>query len=189
VPAHAETAEAGQWVTGPGRRLFDRIRSELGPLPLVAEDLGDIDQAVHQLRAETGLHCTRVLHFGFETDGENVHLPANWAPDTVGYSATHDNDTTAGWWAGLQSVEQSAVCAALDASEGDALEAMLQAVLDSDAERVILPMQDILGLGSEARMNTPGTLDGNWGWRMAKGALEESRARQLQRWLQASGRA
>jgi 4-alpha-glucanotransferase len=188
VPAHAPTAESGRWLPGPGRALFERIREELGPLPLVAEDLGDIDEAVHQLRKETGLHCTRVLHFGFETDTENIHLPMNWARDTVGYSATHDNDTTAGWWSGLDPAERQAAQIALGISTDSGIEGLLRASLDSEAERVVLPMQDILELGSEARMNTPGTLDGNWAWRMGPRALHPSRAQVLRDWLEASGR-
>jgi 4-alpha-glucanotransferase len=186
VPATAETALAGQWVQGPGLALFQALREALGGQWLLAEDLGEIDAPVHLLREQAGLLCTRVLQFGFGGDPNNLHLPGNVPPDAVMYTGTHDNDTTAGWWAQAQKHERAHVHEVL----GDEVDVgtLVQAALGSAARMVVLPMQDALGLGTEARMNVPGVGEGNWAWRMAPGMLGGREAAQVHAWVAQSGR-
>ncbi|MEC8425044.1 MAG: 4-alpha-glucanotransferase, partial [Myxococcota bacterium] len=186
VPADAETALSGQWVEGPGLALFRTLRDALGGQWLLAEDLGEIDAPVHQLRAQAGLLCTRVLQFGFGGDPNNLHLPDNVPSDAVMYTGTHDNDTTAGWWSQAEPHVQAHVHDVL----GDRIDVgvMVRAALGSAARMVVLPMQDALALGSEARMNVPGVGEGNWTWRMAPGMLDARRAAALRAWVEESGR-
>ena len=186
VPATAETALSGQWVEGPGLALFEALRAALGPQWLLAEDLGEIDAPVHRLREQAGLLCTRVLQFGFGGDPRNLHLPANVPPDAVMYTGTHDNDTTAGWWAQASEAERAHVHAVLGADV--TVEALVQAALGCDARMVVMPMQDALGLGTEARMNVPGVGEGNWAWRMQPGVLGAGQAAQVHAWVAQSGR-
>lgn len=175
VPATAETALSGEWVQGPGLDLFRAFRATLGAQWLLAEDLGEIDEPVHALRRRSGLLCTRVLQFGFGGGPDNLHLPANVPGDAVVYTGTHDNDTTAGWW-GTASPEQRAhLIQALGLSRGDeVVRSLVDAALGSAAHLVIVPAQDLLGLGAEARMNVPGVGEGNWSWRMEPGALTDA---------------
>lgn len=186
VPATAETALAGQWVAGPGLALFEALRDALGPQWLLAEDLGEIDAPVHRLREQAGLLCTRVLQFGFGGDPRNLHLPGNVPADAVMYTGTHDNDTTAGWWAHAGEHERAHVHAVLGA--GVTVDDLVQAALGSAARMVVLPMQDALGLGTEARMNVPGVGEGNWTWRMQTGALSGAQAARVYAWISQSGR-
>ena len=186
VPATAETALAGQWVEGPGLALFTALREALGPQWLLAEDLGEIDAPVHLLREQAGLLCTRVLQFGFGGDPRNLHLPGNVPADAVMYTGTHDNDTTAGWWAQARGAERAHVHALL--GPDITVDGLVQAALGSAARMVVLPMQDALGLGTEARMNVPGVGEGNWAWRMPPGALGAPQAARVHAWVARSGR-
>jgi 4-alpha-glucanotransferase len=186
VPAGDETAEGGEWVAGPGAELFSALERELGELPLVAEDLGVITEDVHQLRRELGLPCMRVLEFGFG-DPESPHLPHNLERDTVLYTGTHDNDTLVGWYAELDCELQQEVLTYTGGEVAELHWSLIRLAMTSVAETVIVPIQDVLGLGAEARMNRPGEPSGNWEWRLTEtpGAEEAERLRELTR---ASGR-
>lgn len=167
VPRGAMSARAGRWRPGPGMAFF----KALGERPLVAEDLGLLSPGVHALRAEARLPGMAVLQFGFPRTGDNPHHPEAITPDRVAYTGTHDNDTTEGWFAGLEPEVAREARAAL--GEGNPSEAAWRAVLASPAIAAFAPAQDLLGLGSEARLNTPGVAQGNWAWRMTRVQLEE----------------
>lgn len=182
IPAGEKTAEHGRWVNAPGRELFTGLKKELGHLRIIAEDLGVITPDVEALRVDFGFPGMRVLQFGFSSDADNVHLPANYPRETVAYTATHDNDTTVGWFkemAGTDSVRTVAeikrekqFCLEYLDSDGKEINwDFIRAVLESDADTAMFPLQDVLGLGSEARMNRPNTNSGNWTWRFTAGAL------------------
>lgn len=178
IPATAKTAVAGRWVPGPGRPFFDSVRRQLGSLPLIAEDLGVITPDVEALRDELGLPGMRVLQFGFGADpGADTYLPHHFVHHCLAYTGTHDNDTTVGWLtstavATTQSQEEINAerafvrrYAGLGPKDRDLHWAMIRLALASIADTAIIPMQDILGAGSDARMNLPGRPDGNWTWR------------------------
>ena len=167
VPASAVTAASGEWRPAPGAALLARAREEFGRLDVVAEDLGVITPAVEQLRDSFGLPGMRVAQFGFDGDARNLHVPHNWPASAVAYTGTHDNDTTAGWYRTLAPASQALVTDYLGVTAAGVVAGLARSVLASVAELAVLPMQDLLGLGSEARMNTPGTASGNWVWRFA----------------------
>jgi 4-alpha-glucanotransferase len=171
VRAGASTAREGQWHGAPGRALFDALRADFPDLPLVAEDLGVITPDVEVLRRAFGLPGMRVMQFGFDGSGDNPHLPHNYTHDVVAYAGTHDNDTTLGWYRSLPREDAARVEFYLRAGAGEVLEAMLRSVLGSVAQLTILTAQDLLHLGSQARFNTPGTVAGNWSWRLPPDAL------------------
>jgi len=165
IPAEEETAVNGMWVKAPGLKLFKALEAELGALALVAEDLGLITPEVEALRAELGMPGMKVLQFGFGGKGAHMHLPHRFEPDTVAYTGTHDNDTTQGWWNLAGGAEREAVEAYVGPVEGRPVWPLIRATEASVAELAIVPAQDLLGLGSEARMNTPAVPAGNWSWR------------------------
>jgi 4-alpha-glucanotransferase len=165
VPRGATSAREGQWRPGPGMAFF----RALGDRPLVAEDLGLLSPGVHALRAEAGLPGMAVLQFGFPRTEDNPHHPEAITSDRVAYTGTHDNDTTAGWFAGLSPEAAREARSAL--GEGPVADAAWRAVLASPAIAAFAPAQDLLGLGSEARLNTPGVAQGNWRWRMTEAQL------------------
>jgi len=168
VPADEETALNGRWVPGPGRAFFDRLRQDLGELPLIAEDLGMITEEVEELRKQLGFPGMRVLQFAFGDDSKNPHLPENHLENAVAYTGTHDNDTIIGWWNELSAEDRSEVTSRLaNGTSGDVHWQLMALVARSDARLAIFPAQDLLGLGSEARMNTPGTAAENWSWRLS----------------------
>ena len=171
VPAGARTAREGRWLAVPGAQLLGALRTAYGALPLVAEDLGVITPEVVALRRAFGLPGMRVLQFGFDGAADNPHLPYNYTPDSVAYTGTHDNDTALGWYRSLDQRTAQRVEAFLDEEPGGVPQSLLRAVLASVAVLAMLPIQDVLGLGSEARFNVPGTVGGNWCWRLAEGAL------------------
>lgn len=167
VPSEAKIATVGKWKVGPGKSLFDAIFKDVGEINIIAEDLGVITEDVVQLRKSIGAPGMAVLQFGFGSDARNPHLPHNHEPNQVVYTGTHDNDTVRGWWDLLQQEEKSSVLKYLSISEEDDISwALIQAALASVARISIIPVQDVLGLGSSARMNIPATQFGNWGWRM-----------------------
>ena len=180
VPAHEETAINGHWETGPGRAFFDAVSSALGSLPLVAEDLGEITDDVHELRRGLGLPGMRVLHFGFEPD-PNIHTPHQLEPNMVIYTGTHDNDTTVGWYQAADEGTRERFGVYTGAHPDDAHWAMIRAAHGSVAELALVPAQDVLGLETSARMNVPGVADGNWGWRLRSGELRDEHADRLRR--------
>jgi 4-alpha-glucanotransferase len=175
IPAHRPTAERGRWVKGPGRDLFLALRKSLGNLPFIAEDLGLITPEVEALRDEFALPGMRVLQFAFGGGGDNAFLPHNYVRNSVVYTGTHDNDTTAGWFKSLDSKARAAVRdyvpAARSDGKWDPAWALIRLAWSSVADRAIAPLQDVLGLGSKARINTPGTATGNWRWRVREEML------------------
>lgn len=187
VAAGAETAVDGRWREGPGHELFVAARQALGELPLVAEDLGLITDDVHELRRDLGLPGMRVLQFGLE-EGAGEHLPRSWEPNLVAYTGTHDGDTSAGWFAALEPETRQRVRQELGSGDNEIHWAMIRAILTSAADTAVIPLQDLLGLGSEARFNTPGTADGNWGWRFRWPELTPELGRRLRRLTELSRR-
>jgi 4-alpha-glucanotransferase len=184
VPEGNPTAEDGRWRRGPGAALFRAIRDALGELPVVAEDLGVITEPVVRLRRELGLPGMVVLQFALGGDPDNPHLPANHEEQSVVYTGTHDNDTTRGWWASLSDTERDR--AGLDLY--DPSWALLEIAWGSRAALAVAPLQDVLSLGGEARMNLPGSEDGNWRWRFDAAALTPSLAARLRELTERAGR-
>jgi 4-alpha-glucanotransferase len=167
VPAHEETAVNGTWVKGPGAAFFHKLNSVFGDLPIIAEDLGLITPQVEALRDEFRLPGMKVLQFAFGDDASNPYLPHNYRnPNCVVYTGTHDNDTTTGWFDSLGTAEQERVQCYLGRDGSDVAWDFMRLAFESVAELAITPLQDMLRLGSEARMNTPGTVEHNWGWRL-----------------------
>ncbi|MBI2767655.1 MAG: 4-alpha-glucanotransferase [Chloroflexi bacterium] len=187
IPANEPTAEHGHWVEGPGRELFDDVRADLGPLPVVAEDLGLITPEVRQLCDGLGYPGMKVLQFAFGDDHKNPYLPHNLTERSVIYTGTHDNDTTAGWLATASEHEQENMRRYLGKPEV-ATSDLVRLAYAAVAETAIVPMQDVLELGSEARMNVPGRPDGNWGWRFRWEQLDSSRPAWLRELAETYGR-
>ena len=184
IPGGDKTAERGRWVPAPGRELFVAIRNALGELPIIAEDLGVITPDVVALRDEFGFPGMRILQFAFSSNTKNIDLPHNYHHNVVVYTGTHDNDTTVGWFssvAGESSTRDAAqiecerrFCMKYLNTDGQEINwEFIRTVLASVANRAIVPLQDILGLGTEARMNLPNTTSGNWLWRFRAGALTD----------------
>jgi 4-alpha-glucanotransferase len=167
VPVDAPTAKDGRWEPGPGLPLVQRLVDTAGPGSLVAEDLGVITPAVEQLRRDAGLPGMKVLQFAFDGDPGNVHLPAHHEEGSVVYTGTHDNDTTMGWWQTLDAGTRSRVHAEVPDPGEQMPWPLIGLALSSRARLAVVPAQDLLGLGSAARMNTPGGTQGNWAWRAA----------------------
>lgn len=199
VPADEETAENGRWVEVPGEELFKTIKGELGDLPFWAEDLGVITPDVEKLRDSFGLPGMRILQFAFGGDAQNHDLPHNYVSNCVAYTGTHDNDTTLGWWlsqAGAGSTRDAAeilrereYCLEYLDSDGEQIHwDFVRAVWASVASTAITPMQDILGIGTEARMNLPASVSGNWKWRMNKNAISDEITQRLKKMTEIYGR-
>ena len=189
VPAGAPTAAVGEWCKAPGEALLARARDTFGSLEVVAEDLGVITPEVEQLRDRFALPGMRVCQFGFDGEQRNVHVLHNWIARSVGYTGTHDNDTTAGWFAELDPRAQRLVTDYVGAQRADIVPALLRSVLASVAVLAIAPMQDLLGLGTAARMNLPGSTEGNWGWRFRWPDVPAGLAAQCRHWNELYGRA
>ena len=166
IPAESETAIDGVWRDGPGMAFFDAIRERLGALPIIAEDLGDLSDKVPELLAETGLPGMKVLTFAFSTDESDMFLPHNYPVETVAYTGTHDNDTTLGWWRTAPNDQREFAARYLSIDPDDPVGGFLEGLWGSRAMFALAPMQDLLRLGSSARMNIPGTTDANWQWRL-----------------------
>lgn len=179
VAPDAETAAGGAWVPGPGRAAIDALAPVLGNTRLVAEDLGVITDDVVALRHALRLPGMRVLQFAFDGNPENPHLPRHHGPDSVCYTGTHDNDTTLGWWLALKPDARAEVARALGQDGPDMPRALVEAAWSSPAPLAVVPMQDLLRLGTEARMNRPGIADGNWSWSFRWDQLPESFAERL----------
>ena len=177
IPASEPTAAHGQWEKGPGAKLFEAVEATLGELPIVAENLGFITPEVEALRKQLAFPGMAVLQFAFGGDPkESSFLPHNHSRDLVVYTGTHDNDTTVGWWTSKGSGEDTRtrqetkkerefVCQYLNTDGREIHWTFIRAALASVADVAIIPLQDVLGLGSEARMNLPNTAQGNWRWR------------------------
>jgi 4-alpha-glucanotransferase len=190
VPAGQRTARNGRWMPGPRARLFEALVAALGPLPFVAENLGIITPEVEELRQRFQLPGMAVLQFGFDDDLR--HRPCHYRPETVAFTGTHDNDTTRGWWesnlrAAQTGGDPSACCRVAkargflqSATDHNLHWSCIQAIQASAADVSIVPMQDVLGLGSKARMNVPGRAGGNWRWRLDKRQVRAEDWRRLQ---------
>lgn len=179
IPANEETAINGRWVDGPRDELFNKLREQLGGLPFFAEDLGYITPDVLALRDNHQIPGMAVLQFAFGDPGAHTYLPYRLTPNRVVYTGTHDNDTTLGWWKSANDYERHAAEAFLGRSEDGINWAMIRAAQGSPASFAVCPLQDVLGLGSEARMNVPSKKDGNYHWRYQPGALGRELATKL----------
>jgi 4-alpha-glucanotransferase len=182
IAADEPTAINGQWVKAPGHELFQRLKDVFGELPFVAEDLGLITPEVDELREHFGMPGMRILQFGFSGRGAHIYLPHKFVPNTVVYTGTHDNDTTLGWWKdGVSAEERTHAQTYLGTikDDGEIVWAMMRTAAESVANLCIFPLQDVLGLGGEARMNIPAAGADNWTWRYAQGALHPEFAAQL----------
>jgi 4-alpha-glucanotransferase len=189
IPASSPDAKQGQWLTGPGKPLFDAIEKALGKLPIVAEDLGLITPDVVELRTSCGLPGMKILQFGFGGDGTHEFLPHNYEPSSVAYTGTHDNDTVRGWWKEAQAHERNFAGAYLATNEEGFHWAIIRAACNSVSRTTVFPLQDVLGLDGSHRMNIPGTTDGNWTWRFTWDMVNAEATRVLGLITAASGRA
>jgi len=188
IPAEEPTAINGHWVTAPGDDLFQRLYGEFGNLPLVAEDLGIITPGVEALRDRYGLPGMKILQFAFDGSPDNPYLPERHGENAVVYTGTHDNDTTLGWWQGLDEAERGRVAEALGEGSGDMPWALIRCALHSTARLAVVPMQDLLGLDGKHRMNIPGSTSGNWRWRFQWDWLDAGLASRVHALVSETGR-
>jgi len=190
IPGGDKTAERGRWVEAPGKELFTAIRAALGELPIIAEDLGVITPDVVALRDGFGFPGMRILQFAFGGDTKNTDLPHNYVRNVAAYTGTHDNDTTVGWFRSVPGEGSTRTAAQIDQERNFCLRYLntrgeeihwdfIRGVLASVANTAVVPLQDLLGLGTEARMNLPNSTEGNWSWRFKQGALTEETAARL----------
>ena len=180
IPAREKTAINGEWVPAYGKEMLAKLQSQIGELPLIAEDLGIITPEVDALREEFRLPGMKVLQFAFTTDETNKNLPHNFREDFVVYTGTHDNNTTLGWLQAIKGEEKKLAEKYLGKSDFiDESEKLMDVALASVAKTAILPMQDILQLDGKSRMNTPGVANGNWGWRFQWKQLKEKHKKGL----------
>jgi 4-alpha-glucanotransferase len=180
IPADEETAIRGKWVKAPGAALFTKLREVLGELPFIAEDLGLITPEVDQLREDFEMPGMRILQFGFGDKAAHNYLPHKFVANTVVYTGTHDNDTTLGWWRSLTNEkEKKSILTYLDPGPDGIVWAMILAASTSVADICLIPVQDILELPTEARMNMPSRANGNWGWRCPEHVLTHELASRL----------
>ena len=173
VPAENKTAEKGKWEKVPGCELFNTLNSHFGKLPFLAEDLGEITDDVVELREKFGFPGMKILQFAFGGNAKNIFLPHNYERKSVVYSGSHDNNTSKGWYNQLDENTQNHVRKYLKCSGNDIAWDMIRTALASVSELAVIPLQDILSLGSKARMNFPGKAGGNWQWRFKKEELTE----------------
>jgi len=188
IPATEETAVKGQWIAAPGHALLKAISKEYPQLSLVAEDLGIITKEVEMLRDDFNLPGMKILQFAFGGGADNPYLPHNCSQNNVIYTGTHDNDTTLGWFNGLNDGEKYRIYEYLGFSHTEMPYTLIGVALASVANLAIIPMQDVLALNSEFRMNTPGTTQGNWQWRFAWEQLTDERAGRLRHLIELFGR-
>jgi 4-alpha-glucanotransferase len=190
VPAGEETAMNGEWVTAPGEAFFDALEHRLGKLPILAEDLGVITPEVEALRDKFEFPGMRVLHFGFGSDPGNPFLPFNYTRNCLVYTGTHDNNTTIGWWETAGDWERNNLLIHMgDISHAGIHWDLIRVAMSSIANLAILPMQDVLGLGGEARMNFPSVPEGNWEWRYRSDMINDDIKHRLNTFTHRFGRA
>jgi 4-alpha-glucanotransferase len=192
VPEGAPDARGGRWRRGPGRAVFDAAAAELGELPMIAEDLGVITEPVERLRRALGFPGMVVLQFAFDPDDpDGPHRLSNHERDSVVYTGTHDHDTLRGWWSTLAEPSRAAALEQIEAAgfaEDEVWWSLIRLAFSSPARLAMLQAQDVLGLGSEARMNIPGRASGSWRWRMEPGALTSEHATRLRAATEEAGR-
>ncbi|MBV9385391.1 MAG: 4-alpha-glucanotransferase [Chroococcidiopsidaceae cyanobacterium CP_BM_ER_R8_30] len=190
VPYGETTAMNGEWIEAPGEALFQVLNQQLGKLPVLAEDLGTITPEVDALRDQFEFPGMKILQFGFGSDIANPYLPFNYQRNCVVYTGTHDNDTSIGWFNQLSAQEKEAVLSYLGCTSSEGIHwDLIRLALGSVANQAIIPLQDILGLGSSSRMNVPSRAEGNWAWRYQPGALTEELRNRLQAITTTYGRA
>jgi 4-alpha-glucanotransferase len=199
IPAGDKTAERGRWVEAPGRELFNAIRDALGELPIIAEDLGVITPDVEKLRDDFRLPGMRILQFGFSSDTKNIDLPHNYHSNVVVYTGTHDNNTTVGWFNSVAGEGSTRTLAQINTERKFCMKYLhtdgkeiqwdfIRTVLASVANTAIVPLQDLLGLGTEARMNLPNSTSGNWSWRFQDKTLTATHQNRLREMTDVYGR-
>jgi 4-alpha-glucanotransferase len=189
IPAKDDTAKNGKWKKGPGMALFETLEQNLGKLPIIAEDLGFLTPSVHKLLKDSGFPGMKVIQFAFDAREDSDYLPHNYPTNCVVYTGTHDNDTVMGWMktAPKQSVKFAKEYLNLTEEEGYNW-GMMRAAWSSVADLAIVPMQDIIGLGSEARINIPSTLGNNWKWRATEDQINNKLAKRVYKYVQMYGR-
>lgn len=178
IPYGEKTAIKGEWLHADGDAILEILQSQIGHLPIIAEDLGTITDEVHQLRKKYALPGMKVLQFAFASDAENEHLPHNYESDFVAYTGTHDNDTTANWLKTVKGEERDHLYRYFGVPKIDHWK-MIREVLGSVAQTTIIPLQDVLGLDGSARMNTPGTVVNNWKWKLASADILKEPGKKL----------
>ncbi len=188
IPASCPTAVDGSWKPGPGRKLFDAVQQALGDFPVIAEDLGDITPDVEALRDDLELPGMKILQFAFGGDAGNTHLPHQHLFRSAVYTGTHDNDTTVGWYWGAPQHVRDHLWRYAKLSGDDVGWGMIGLAWSSCADLALVPIQDVLGLGSDARMNVPGEAKGNWSWRLWSGQLQDQHADRLRELTELYGR-
>jgi 4-alpha-glucanotransferase len=199
IPGGDKTAERGRWIEAPGRELFTAIRKALGELPIIAEDLGVITPDVEKLRDGFGFPGMRILQFGFSSDTKNIDLPHNYHRNVVVYTGTHDNDTTVGWFNSVAGEGSTRTAVQISSERKFCMKYLntngreihwdfIRAVLSSVADTAIVPLQDLLGLGTAARMNLPNSTEGNWSWRFRANTLTEAHIDRLRDMTDTYGR-
>lgn len=188
IPVNEKTAINGHWEEVPGAELFACLAKEFGSLPIVAEDLGTITPEVERLRLDTGFPGMKILQFAFDSGPDNPYLPGNFPRESVIYTGTHDNNTTLGWWQAASADQRQAVAKVIGKANMDMPWDLITLAEESISQLCILPCQDILSLGKEARFNTPGTVGGNWCWRMIPGELTAELAARLRHLCHQAGR-
>jgi 4-alpha-glucanotransferase len=189
IPAEAPDARSGSWRPGPGRPFFDALRAELGDLPIIAEDLGIITPAVEELRDGLELPGMKILHFAFGGNDDHPYLPHNYPVRCVAYTGTHDNDTTVGWYATCSPAEADDARRYFGIDGAEIAWQLMDGLWRSPAQLALVPAQDLLSLGSEERMNRPGSSVGNWCWRLRDGALDAGVAARLRELSHRYGRS
>jgi 4-alpha-glucanotransferase len=189
IPTHEPTAVNGTWVTAPGKELLESIYNAFGPVALVAEDLGIITEEVEALRDHFGLPGMKILQFAFGGNHDNPYLPGNLEKNSVVYTGTHDNDTTLGWYEKISDWEKDYIHEYLGSPTSKMPFTLIQAALSCVSNLAVIPMQDIIELGSEHRMNTPGTTEGNWHWRFEWGQLSQDKVNRLAHAIHLFGRS
>lgn len=189
IPYKDPTAEFGHWVKGPGFDLFRTVRSELGDLRIIAEDLGFLTPSVYKLMKKCGYPGMKILEFAFDGNAENEYLPYNYSSNCVVYTGTHDNETVQGWYASMKPADRKRIKEFLNVKSAKNLHTeMIRLAFASVADTAVVPMQDLLGYGNETRMNTPSTMGINWMWRMKADALSKELADNLYQMTKIYGR-
>ena len=191
IPASEKTAVNGKWITGPGKYFFDRVASEISDLEIIAEDLGTITPEVLELRDSLGYPGMKILQFAFDSDADNLYLPHNFeTTNCIVYTGTHDNDTSVGWYLDENVARESKNRLRRYANcDGTVIHKdFIRLAYSSVAKLAVIPIQDVLGFGSDCRMNTPSTISGNWTWRCAPEFLRNDVAEDLRQEIHFYGR-
>ncbi len=192
IPAGSVTAQAGEWRPGPGAAFFTAAEAQLGPLPVIAEDLGFITADVAALRDQFHFPGMRVLQFAFDGDPKNPFLPENYSSEVVAYTATHDNNTVRGWYDSLPGAERKDLWSYLGRPSGGGDEVaweLIRLAWESRAVLAMAPLQDVLNIGADGRMNWPGHALGNWGWRATEEQMSAAALQRLCDLTEMTGRA